>query len=111
MLKDLINFPDFVKLDLRVGTIVSAEAVLGSERLVKMEVDFGQEVGMRQIIAGISLHYEVEQLKSKQVIGIVNLAPKKMMGMESQGMLLAAGDDTVALLMPDKEVVNGTVVR
>jgi len=111
MLKDPITFPDFIKLDLRVGTIITAEAVLGSERLVKMEVDFGEEVGKRQIIAGISLYYEAEKLIDKQVIGIVNLEPKKMMGMESQGMLLAAGDETIALLTPDKPLENGTVVR
>jgi len=111
MLKAPISFPDFVKLDLRVGTVVSAEAVLGSERLVKMEVDFGEEVGKRQIIAGISLQYQTEDLLNRQVVGIVNLEPKKMMGMDSQGMLLAAGDETIALLAPDKPLENGTVVR
>jgi len=111
MLKDTIAFPDFVKLDLRVGTIVDAEAVLGSERLVKLEDDFGQEVGKRQIIAGISLQYSVDKLLNLQVVGIVNLQPKKMMGMDSQGMLLAAGDETIALLTPDKPIENGTIVR
>ena len=111
MLKDPIAFPDFVKLDIRVGTITFAEAVLGSERLVKLEVDFGEEVGTRQIIAGISLQYNAPDLVERQVVGIVNLQAKKMMGMESNGMLLAAGDETIALLSPDKPLPNGTVVR
>lgn len=110
-MKDNITFPDFVKLDLRVGQIKEAERIQGSERLVKMQVDVGEEIGMRQIIAGIAMWYEVDDLIEKQVVVIVNLEPRKMMGFESQGMMMAAGDDIAHLLIPDEKVEAGTVVR
>ena len=111
MIKDIITFPDFVKLDLRIGTIVEATTVEGSERLVKLLVDLGEEIGQRQIIAGIAQHYDSQQLVNQQVVILVNLEPKKMMNMESQGMVLAGGDDIIALLKPDKQVSNGTIIR
>lgn len=111
MIKDQISFPDFIKLDLRVGTILEAEIVEGSERLIKLQIDLGSEIGQRQIIAGIAQHYKAEQLVGRQVIVISNLEPKKMMGMESQGMVLAGGDEEIALLTPDKKVSNGTIIR
>lgn len=111
MLKPTISFPDFVKLDLRIGTIVTAEPVEGSERLMKMQVDLGSEVGQRQIIAGIALWYKAEDLVNKQVVVVVNLEPKKMMGMESQGMIMAGGDDEAVLLEVGKPLPAGTVVR
>jgi methionine--tRNA ligase beta chain len=111
MLKDTITFPDFIKLDLRVGTIKTAEKVAGSERLIKLEINLGEEIGQRMIIAGIALQYEPENLVGKQVVVAVNLEPKKMMGMESQGMVLAAGDSEIALLTPDKPIEDGKVVR
>ncbi len=111
MIKDTVSFPDFVKLDLRVGTIVTAQPVNGSERLMQMEIDLGEEVGKREIIAGIALQYKPEELLNRQVIVLVNLEPKKMMGLESQGMVLAGGDKEIALLQPDKVIPNGTVIR
>ncbi|MGI5828401.1 MAG: methionine--tRNA ligase subunit beta [Patescibacteria group bacterium] len=111
MIKDTITFPDFAKLDIRVGTIEVAERVENSERLVRFEVDLGKEIGKRQIIAGIALQYEAENLLGKQVTVLVNLESKKMMGLESRGMLLAAGEDKIALLKPDKTIANGGIVR
>ncbi len=111
MIKDSISFPDFVKLDIRIGKIKTAENVEGSERLIKMKIDLGKEVGTRQIIAGVALHYQVDQLVGKKVAVLVNLESKKMMGMESSGMILAAGDEQIAFLMPDKDVPAGSIVR
>ena len=110
MIKDQISFPDFVKLDLRVGTITIAKVVEGSERLLKLEVDLGKEIGQRQIIAGMAQFYQAQDLIDKQVVVLVNLEPRKMMGLESQGMIIAAGDEEAVLLKPDKKIKNGTVI-
>lgn len=111
MLKDPISFPDFIKLDLRVGTIIEVEKVENSEKLLKMQVDFGSEIGKRQILAGLSKYYFPEDLLQKQVVAIINLEPRKIMGMESQGMLLAGGEESVGLLIPDKKLENGTEIH
>ena len=111
MLKDNIAFPDFVKLDLRIGTIKTAAMVVGSDRLIKLEVDLGEEIGTRQIIAGIGKHYKAEELVGRQVVVVVNLESKKMMNLESSGMILAAGDEEIALLTLDKKLPNGSLVR
>ncbi|MBW6441316.1 methionine--tRNA ligase, partial [Patescibacteria group bacterium] len=86
--KPIIKFEDFAKIDIRLGTILSAEGVEGSEKLIKMEVDFG-EIGKRQIIAGIKAWYSPETIVGKQLPFIINIEPRKMMGLESQGMVLA----------------------
>ena len=110
-MNDIVEFSDFVKLDLRVGTVVAVEPVEKSEKLLRFEIDFGVEIGKRQILAGLKPFYTIEDLIDRQVVAIVNLAPRKMMGIESQGMLMAAGDETASLLMPDRAQVNGTIVR
>ena len=105
----MIKFEDFQKLDLRVGKIVEAEKVEGSEKLIKLKVDIGGEE--RQLVAGIGKVYSPEDLIEKEIIVVANLEPKVLFGIESQGMLLAAEDgDTVSLLMPDKEVKPGSRV-
>ena len=105
----LISFDEFQRLDLRVGTIRSAENVPKSKKLVKLTVDIGQE---RTVVAGISQHYSPEELVGKQVVIVANLEPAKLMGIESQGMILAAEDDTgVHLLTTDKETKPGSKVR
>ena len=109
MIKKQIEFPDFVKLDVRVGVVETAEMVSGSDRLLRLEVNLGEEIGTRQIIAGLAEHYEATDLLDKQVVVIVNLKPRMMMGLESQGMLLAASS-VPALLKPNKEVENGAIV-
>ncbi|PIN92764.1 methionine--tRNA ligase [Candidatus Pacearchaeota archaeon CG10_big_fil_rev_8_21_14_0_10_31_24] len=103
-----IKYDDFAKLDLRVGTIKKAENIEGADKLLKLEVEIGSE--KRTILAGIKKYYEKSDLIDKQIIVIVNLEPRKMKGLESQGMLLAAGnkeDDTCVLISPERKVDSG----
>jgi len=106
----MINFEDFKKLDLRIGTIKKAEEIEDSNKLIKLKVDTGTDV--RQLVAGIKKKYSAEDLLERQVVILANLEPKEIFGIESQGMVLAANNgDKIALLKPDKEVENGTEVR
>tara|TARA_B100000686_G_scaffold350812_2_gene447804 strand:+ start:2651 stop:2977 length:327 start_codon:yes stop_codon:yes gene_type:complete len=106
---EIINFDDFSKLNLRVGKIISAEEVEGSNKLIKMKVDIGDEE--RQIVAGISKYYSLDELTNKTVIVLINLEPRKIFGIESQGMLLASIDgDEVSLLQTDKEMIPGSEI-
>ncbi len=107
----MITFEDFQKLDLRVGKITVAENVEGSDKLLRLLVDLGPEIGERQIVAGIVQFYQPEDLIGQQIVVVVNLEPKIFKGLESQGMLLAADDKGPVLLSPDKEVAPGTKVR
>jgi methionine--tRNA ligase beta chain len=102
-----ISFEDFKKCEMRIGTIVVAELVEGSEKLLRLEVDFGEDVGKRQILSGIAKFYTPEEMLGKQLPFIVNLEPRKMMGLESQGMLIAADNNGPVLLFPNREVVEG----
>lgn len=105
----MISFSDFQKIELKVGRIVAAEKVENSEKLVKLEVDLGEE--KRQLVAGIGKFYQPQELINKEIIVVANLEPKKLMGVESQGMLLAAtGEGFISLLQPDKEVPPGTKI-
>jgi len=105
----MISFDDFKKLDLRIGKIVSAEKVSGSEKLLKLLVDFKNE--KKQIVAGISKFYKSEDLIGKEIVVVFNLEPRTIFGLESQGMLLAANVDGKAILLtPDKEVPPGTKI-
>ncbi len=85
---DIINIDDFLKIDLRVAQVKVAEKVKGADKLLRLEVDLGYET--RQIVAGIALAYNPEQLVGRKIVIIANLAPRKLRGLESQGMLLAA---------------------
>jgi methionine--tRNA ligase beta chain len=106
----MISFEDFQKIDLRVGKIIKVEKIEGSEKLLKLKVDLGKEV--RQIVAGIAKFYKPEDLVGKEIIVVANLEPKKLMGLESQGMLLAAEKDgEPVILIPEKEVLPGTKIR
>jgi len=112
MNKSTINFDDFQKLDLRVGKILEAFEVEESEKLIRMRVSFG-ELGERIIFAGIRKWYEPKDLEGKNFTFVFNLEPKKMMGEESQGMIIAAetGDGEVCVLItPDKDIPAGTKV-
>lgn len=110
-MKPLIKFDDFAKVDMRVGTVVSAEDIEGSEKLIKMEVDFG-DLGKRQILAGIKSWYKPENLVGKQLPFVINIEPRKMMGLESQGMILAAdSDDDAVIFLPEQIVINGTLIK
>lgn len=106
----MISFEDFQKLELRIGKILSAEKVAGSEKLVKLEVDLHEE--KRQIVAGIGKTHGPETLVGREVVIAANLEPKKLMGLESQGMLLAVDiGETTVLLMPEGEVPPGSRVK
>jgi len=107
---DLIKYDDFAKLDLRVCTIKEASAVEGADKLVLLKLDDGTEAG-RQIVAGIKKHYSPETLIGTQVIVVANLEPRKLRGIESQGMLLAASNgEELALLQPQKLIAAGSKV-
>lgn len=93
-------------MDLRIGKVLTAQPVEGSEKLLRLEVDFGEF--KRQILAGIAKFYNPEDVIGKLLPFIVNLEPRTMIGLESQGMLIAANHDGPVLLFPDKEVPEGT---
>ena len=107
---DLITIDDFKKIDLRVATIKTAERVEGSDKLIKLSINLGEEV--RQLVAGIGRQYEPEMLIEKQIIVIANLQPRMLMGLESKGMLLAAHRENgeAILLTPDKLAFNGSSI-
>lgn len=109
--KSEIVYDDFAKLDLRIGTITSAEKVEKADKLLKLQVDLGFET--RTIVSGIAQHFKPESLVNKQVIVVVNLAARKMRGIESQGMILTAEqpDGKLILVNPDAATVNGSNVR
>lgn len=106
----MISFDDFIKVELKVGTILTAEEVAGSEKLIKCMVDLGEEEP-RQILAGVKQWYNPQDLAGKQVVVAANLEPRKMMGLESQGMMLAAGDEKPVFLKPAKKTTPGSKVR
>ncbi|MBI3631872.1 MAG: methionine--tRNA ligase subunit beta [Candidatus Vogelbacteria bacterium] len=110
-IKPAISFDDFSRIDLRVGTIISADDLEESNKLIKLVVDIGIE--KRQIIAGVKKYYKVEDLVGKQVLIIANLESKSLAGYESQGMLLAANNEEggPVILMPEKEVVDGAIIK
>jgi len=109
-LRDEIGYDDFAKMDMRIGTITAAERVPKSDKLLKLNVDDG--LGGRQILSGIAKHFSPEELIGQQVTFLANLAPRKMMGHESQGMILMAEDrdGKLALLQPGGAVWNGGTV-
>jgi len=112
-MKSQIAFEDFNKLDLRVGKITKVEEIPDADKLWKLTVDLGKEIGKRTICAGIKQHYSRDELKNKKIIVIVNLAPRKMKGIESQGMLLASSTENhekVILLSPEKDIESGSQV-
>lgn len=103
-----ISYDDFAKLDIRIGTVIAAEKVAETDKLIKCMVDFG-ELGERTIVSGIAEWKEPEELVGKQLPYIVNLAPRTLRGIVSQGMLLAASDGAgVALLNPERPLPSGT---
>ncbi|MBP7740645.1 methionine--tRNA ligase subunit beta [Candidatus Woesebacteria bacterium] len=110
-MKDEIQYEDFVKLDLRVAKIIAAEEIEGADKLLKITLDVGPEIGERTIAAGIKAWYSPEDLIGKTVVYLANLAPRTLRGVVSQGMLIAAGSQTASLLQPDKELMLGEVVR
>ncbi|NCT76756.1 MAG: methionine--tRNA ligase [Chitinophagaceae bacterium] len=105
-----IQYDDFAKLDLRVGTITAAEKVPKADKLLKLEVDLGSE--KRTIVSGIALHFAADSIVGKQVVVVTNLAPRKMRGIESNGMILMAedSDGKLKFINPDGSSANGSSV-
>jgi len=107
----VVSFDEFSKMDLRIGKITKAEGVAGSKNLIKMLIDVGGGEN-RQAVAGIAQHYTAKELEDKQVAVIVNLQPKRMFGIESNVMILAAEDEkTVSLLLSERSVKTGSKIR
>ena len=144
--KHIVQIDDFAKLEFKVGTVISAEEIEGSDRLLKLQVDFGSKAvipseerveeslnqegrdlsatvemtevqedqpnEIRQILSGIKQWYKPEDLVGKQFVFITNLAPRKMMGLESQGMIMAAeGEEKPIPLTVSEKVPNGATIR
>jgi methionyl-tRNA synthetase len=105
-----ISIDDFAKVQMRVGQILEAEKVEGSRKLIKLRVDIGSEV--RQVVAGISEAYSPEDLLHRKVVLVANLKPAKLMGIESNGMIVAASDGGRPVLATfSEDVPNGSLLR
>lgn len=106
-----ISIDDFAKIEVRVGTVRVAELVPDADKLLRLEVDFGSET--RQIVSGIRAYVEdPESLVSRQLSFVTNLAPRKLKGLVSDGMLFAVGEgDSFAFLTPDREIPPGTAAH
>jgi len=107
-----ISYDDFTKLDLRVGEIVSASDVPKADRLIRMEVNIGEETP-RVLIAGMKQYYDPEELVGRKIVVLVNLEPRKIRGELSNGMLLAASTptfETVKLIVPDGDLPPGSKI-
>ena len=109
--KSEISIDDFTKMDLRVGTIVKAEKVEKADKLLKLELNMGNE--MRTVVSGIALHFKPEDIVGKQVTVVANLAPRKMRGIESRGMILMAQnpDGRLIFVSPLEMAAAGSEVR
>lgn len=110
----IIEFNEWQKLDFRIAEIINVEDIPGADKLYKLTIDVGSEVGERVICAGIKEFYSKEELKGKKIVLFVNLKPRLMRGIESQGMLLAAvlhdnsgKEIKVILISPEKDIENG----
>ena len=109
-MEGIVEFKDWEKIDLRVGQIISVEDIENADKLYKLTVDIGSE--KRIVCAGIKEHYSKEELQDKKIVLFVNLAPRKLRGIESQGMILAAcSGDKVILISPEKDIEVGSEVR
>jgi methionyl-tRNA synthetase len=108
-----IDFTDWQKLDLRVAQILRVEEIEGADKLYKISLDVGEEIGTRIICAGIKPYYKKKELEGKKIVLFANLKPRLMKGIESQGMLAAGNPESkeIAFLTPEKDMPNGTKVN
>lgn len=108
--KPEISFDDFGKMDIRTATVLHAEKVEKADKLLKIELDLGYE--KRTVVSGIAKYYKPEEIKGKQVLVLANLAPRKIRGVESKGMILMAenGDGGLKLVSPAEGTENGAGV-
>ena len=112
-MEGIVEFSDWQKINLRVGKIMKVEEIEGADKLYKLEVDLGKEIGKRTLCAGIKKYYDKEDLKGRKIVVVENLAPRKMRGIESQGMLLASVSDdesSVVLVDPGQDSKEGSRV-
>ena len=109
-IKEEIQYDDFSKMDIRIGTITTAEKVAKSKKLLKLTINDGFKD--RTILSGIGEHFQPENIINQQVTFLANLAPRKIMGMESEGMVLMAEDKdgSLSFIQPDKNIWNGAIV-
>lgn len=107
-----ISLDQFKQADLRVGTVRVCEKIPEADKLLRLEVDFGPDIGVRQIVSGIAAYTTPEALVGKQLLFIVNLEPRTLRGLESAGMLLAVGEnESFSFLVPTNAVEPGSQVR
>jgi methionine--tRNA ligase beta chain len=112
MKKDTISIDTFAACDIRVGEVLSVEAVDGSDKLLALQVDLGEDYGIVEILSGIHTWYEPTDLTGKKLLFIANLDPRPMMGRVSHGMMMAAdGTDRPVLLSVDPSLANGSGIR
>ena len=111
MAKAEIQYDDFAKMDFRVGTILAAEKVEKADKLLKLEIDLGFE--KRTVVSGIAMHFKPEDIIGKQVTVVANLAPRKMRGIESNGMILMAdnSDGKLVFVSPLENTAPGSEVK
>ncbi len=109
----MISIDEFSKIEVKVGTVISAERVPETDKLLRLVVDFAEESGPRQIVSGINAYVnEPEDLVGRQLAFVTNLEPRTIKGLESNGMLFAVGNaDTFAFLTPDRHVPPGTAAH
>jgi len=116
---DKINYEDFQKLDIRIGTVLEAEPVPETTKLLKLKVDLGFSSDARSerlepivLVAGIAETYKPEDIIGRQIPILINLEPRTIKGIESNGMILAADVDGKAILLhPDQKIINGSKIR
>jgi len=106
-----VSFEEFQNLDLRIGKVTAVEEIESSKNLYKLEIDFGTE--KKQSVAGLKKHYSPQHLLNKKFVFVLNLERRKLMGMESECMILAADDNegNVVLLQPEKDIIEGSRIR
>lgn len=113
----IVNFEDWEKIDLRVAEIIRIETIPDADKLYKLTLNVGNEIGQKVVCAGIKEHYFPDELEGRKVIVFINLAPRVMKEVESQGMILAAvhqdssGKERVVLIAPDEDIEVGSKIR
>lgn len=111
MKKDILQYPDFAKVDIRVGKVLEASKIEKSKKLLHLKVNLGEDYGIVTILSGIGDVYTPEELVGNKYMFVANLAPRQMMGMESQGMLMAADlEDKAGLIPVNEEIPEGTEI-
>ena len=108
-MKPYISYDEFQKIDIRIGRVLACEHKEGSNKLLRLTVDFGEE-GTRNILSGIAPYYTPEQIIGKDFAFVLNLEPRKLMGEDSQGMILAADGKKPMPLKPRAKVTPGSIV-